>query len=154
MIDDTTDPFDFGSNLKNGNDGELSYVPGLCGVYVVQYEKNEHTVNPNPDYKFDITIKDYGETQIGQLLFTDAPDAVGVGVDSQLPYVLIVTAGAVDSDPVSFAYAGDIWDSYGSSCGTTAYSSGTRQIDCSFDSSPDGEIDGDIKRLGRKNVNF
>lgn len=154
MADDTTDPDDHDADLKNANDGELSYVPGFCTVHVVQYQKNEPTVNPNPDYKFDITMKDYDQNQIGQLLSADAPGAVGVDVDSQLPYVLIVTAGTVDSDPVSFAYAGEIWDSDGSSCGATAYGSGTRQINCSFGCSPDGGLDSDIKRLGRKDVNF
>lgn len=149
MIDDTTDPFDFGANLKDANDGELSYVPGLCYFRVIQYQKNEPTVNPNPDYRLDITIVDQINTQIGQLLFANAPEAVGVNVDSQLPYVLIVTAGAVDSDPVSFAYAGDIWDSNGTPCIATAYASGTRHIDCSFECLPDSDPASDVKRLGR-----
>ena len=80
----------------------MTYVPGFCEVHVVQYQKNEAKVNPNPSYKFDINVQDNALFQIGQLLFADGPEGVGIEVDSQLPYVLIVTAGAVDSDPVSF----------------------------------------------------
>lgn len=144
MADDTTDPDDHDMDLKNADDGELGYVPGMCGVHVVQYQKNEPRVNPNPDYKFDITIYDNDHYQIGEVLFVDAPNAVGVNVDSQLPDVLIVTAGAVDSDPVSFAYAGNIWDSAGDWCDAAAYNRGMRQIDCDFPCSAPGELEDDI----------
>ena len=154
MIDDTTDPVDFSANIKDAaSDGELN-VPGFCNFRVIQYQKNQPTVNPNPDQKLDVTITDEHKIQIGQLLFADAPEAVGVNVDSQLPYVLIVTAGAVDSDPVSFAYAGDIWDSNGTPCLAGGYRGGTRRIDCSFRCSPDSDLDSDVKMLGRKSVNI
>ena len=50
---------------------------------------------------------------------------------SQLPYVLLITAGAVDADPVSFEYAGKNWDTK-NGCSAGAYDSGSRQIDCGF----------------------
>lgn len=56
----------------------------------------------------DVGIIGKMKNQNGQLLVADAPEAVGFGVDSQLPSVLIVTAGAMDLNPVSFAYAGHV----------------------------------------------
>ena len=41
---------------------------------------------------------------MGEVDNYDTPDGQGVGVDSELPFVFIVTAGNVDDDPVSFAY--------------------------------------------------
>ena len=78
---------------------------------------------------------------------------MGVGVDSQLPYVLIVIAGAVDLDPVSFAYAGDTWDSDGTKCLTGAYDHGTRAIDCTYIRSS-GDVESDVKKLVRKSIDL
>ena len=46
--------------------------------------------------------------EIGSASLVDSP----AGIDSQLPYVLILTAGNVDADPVYVAYAGQHFDSY------------------------------------------
>lgn len=134
MTDSTLDPGNHpNGNLKvhtNGN--ELHYEPGQCGVHVKQYQKNEANSNLNPDYQFDITVKDALQAQIGQVLSADAPGGVAVNVDSALPSVLLVTAGNVDSDPVGYAYAGAVWDSNAGQCSVGEYDSGSRQIDCGF----------------------
>lgn len=156
MADSTLDPNNHpGGNLKASTNGnELHYEPGQCGVHVKQYQKNEATVNPNPNYKFDITIYDALQHQIGQVLFADAPTAVGVDVDSLLPYVLIVTAGPVDSSNVGFAYAGANWDSSSGQCSVGGYDSGSRQMDCGFACPAlDGETS-DVKRLVRKTIDL
>jgi len=53
-------------------------------------------------------------------------------VFSELPLVLVATAGSVDNDPVKFAYGGQSWDSSSGQCSTGGYDSGSRQMDCGF----------------------
>lgn len=95
---------------------------------------------PDPatdNYKFDITLFDAGSVKIGGVSGADAPNGVGVGVNSRLPNVMIVTAGPVDASVVSFAY-GD--QSFGSTdqqhhCNFQAdfdSDSHTRSGDCGF----------------------
>ncbi|MCJ1425220.1 hypothetical protein MMC29_003108 [Sticta canariensis] len=88
-----------------------AYATGWCGVHVTQYQKNEANSNPTGDYKFDITIKDAAGATIGTNYGAVAPNGVGVGVTSKLPWVLIVTAQAVDDDAVLFRYADQAWGS-------------------------------------------
>ncbi|KAK3170760.1 hypothetical protein OEA41_002842 [Lepraria neglecta] len=88
------------------------YAPGWCGVHVVQYQKNEGpdaTTGGTSDYRFNITLFDANQNQIGDLDLGDAPGGTAVGVDSLLPNVMEVTAGNVDSDPVTFAYGDQSW---------------------------------------------
>lgn len=110
------------------------YATGWCGVHVVQYQKNEPPdVNPSPNYALDVIIYDAAQAEIGRVSKVDAPGGQGVDVTSQLPYVLILTTGNVDSDPVAFAYAGQSWTSDdGSHCKFGGYDSGKRQGDCGF----------------------
>lgn len=51
---------------------------------------------------------------------------------SELPLVLVATAGSVDDDPVTFAYGSQSWDSNSGQCSTGGYDSGSRQMDCGF----------------------
>ena len=53
-------------------------------------------------------------------------------VDGELPLVFIATAGAVDDDPVKFAYGSQNWDSNSGQCKVGKYDSGSRQMDCGF----------------------
>ena len=76
-------------------------------MHVQQYQRNENGVGA--DYDFDIIIYDASNKPIGQV--SKQPiDATSktLGVDSNLPYVLEVTASGGD-DAVSFAYAGETW---------------------------------------------
>lgn len=89
---------------------------------------------PNPatdQYTFDITVKDAVGAVIGGSAGQVGFPGQAISQFSQLPYVLLVTAGGVDQDPVSFAYAGAHWDSY-NGCSTGGYDSGSRQMDCGF----------------------
>ncbi|KAF2105788.1 hypothetical protein BDV96DRAFT_591868 [Lophiotrema nucula] len=112
----------------------IPYAPGWCGVHVTQYQKNEEDVNPNPNYRLDITIFDSQGETIGGVQFADAPTDVNVNVDSKLPYVLLVKTGAVDDDAVLFAYADQSWGSNDQEhhCDFGSYDSGKRQGDCGF----------------------
>ena len=101
-------------------------------------------MSPNPSHKFDITIQDNDSNYIEQVLLVDASEGVGIGVDSQRPHQLIVTAASVDSDPVSFSYAGYTRDSDSTECLAGAYDHGTRAIDCTYIYSS-GDVESDVK---------
>lgn len=59
--------------------------------------------DPNSHYHFDITIKDSNEDIIRSVSGADAPANVGVGVTSELPWFVVVTAQNVDANPVLMA---------------------------------------------------
>ena len=120
---------------RGGNDidstgpvNAAGYRPGRCGVHVTQYQK------PNPvvdSYSLNITIYDANEDVVGQ-----TPGALsssrGVGVTSRLPWTVNVDTGAVDADPVSFAYSTQSWKSNDEQCTVGEYDSGRRDMDCAF----------------------
>ena len=112
----------------------ISYVPGWCGMHVTQYQKNEPQSNPTPDYKLDITLFDGAGNPIGANYGATALNGVGVDVTSKLPWVMIVTVGAVDSDPVLFRYADQAWGSNDQEhhCNFGGYEDGNRDGDCGF----------------------
>ena len=149
MADNTKSPDDHDKDLKHTGDG-LAYLPGNCGVHVTQYQKNEGPAAADgaggtSNYRFDITIKDDDQVDVGQKLLVDAPGGAGVGVTSGLPWVLIVTAGNVDSDPVHFSYGGESWDSNSAECSVGDYDSGNRDIDCGFACAPPDGSESDLK---------
>lgn len=108
-----------------------SFVPGWCGLHVIQYQKPDPAVD---NYSLDVEIFDSKGNSIGKVEYADAPAGVGVGVTSALPYVLIVTAQNIDDDAVLFAYADQNWGSNDQDhhCNFGAYDSGSRQGDCGF----------------------
>ena len=112
----------------------VSYVPGWCTMHVTQYQKTEPQSNPTPDYKLDITLFDGAGTPVGTKFGAPALNGVGVGVTSRLPWVMIVTAGAVDSDPLLFKYADQAWGSNDQEhhCNFGKYDHGNRDGDCGF----------------------
>ncbi|KAH8165071.1 hypothetical protein CIB48_g3210 [Xylaria polymorpha] len=112
-----------------GNSNLRRYVPGACGIHVTQWQKNENGVGG--DYQYDIQIFDAVGEGIGGASRLDVADYQSGGVYSQLPYTLVVTSGAVDSDPVGFAYAGYVFSS-SSGCSTGSYDGGNREMDCGF----------------------
>ena len=79
---------------------------------VVQYQKNEGPGDTSV-YRFDVTVKDAYQNGIGEANTVPSPATMD-GSNSQLPSPLTITAGNVDSDPVSYAYAGQSWLSDGS----------------------------------------
>lgn len=87
-------------------------------------------------YKFDISLFDHVGVPIGGVSGADAPTGAGVGADSHLLNVMVVTAGRVDASVVPFAY-GD--QSFGSTdqhhCNFAVdldSDSHTRSGDCGF----------------------
>ena len=114
---------------------DIGYYPGNCGVHIVQYQKNEGkpaSSGGTSDYRFDITLVDDQGENIGGMTAADGPTGVTINVDSKLPEVFELTAGAVDSDPISFAYNGETWNSASGQCKFGKYDSGSRQGDCGF----------------------
>jgi len=130
--------FVFASNLITCNaqfDPNLGYVPGQCGVHVIQYQIPE---GPNNYYSIEAVIKDAN----GNPIFGDLPRTTAsnpISISSFLPYQLIVTAvlpGSVpdtDAEPLQFAYGGDFWNSGDTTrCSVGNYDSGARNMDCGF----------------------
>ncbi|KAJ8127567.1 hypothetical protein O1611_g6067 [Lasiodiplodia mahajangana] len=103
---------------------ERRYVPGACGVHVTQWQKNENGVGGA--YQYDVNIKDAVGASVGGASRLAIGDYQSSTVFSQLPYGLVITSGAVDSDPVSFAYAGYLFSS-SSGCSTGGYENGNRE---------------------------
>lgn len=136
MADNTLDPENHDKDLKHTASG-LGYLPGNCGVHVTQYQKNEGPAAANgaggtSNYRFDITLYDDNQVQIGQVLLSDAPTGAGVGVTGALSWAMIVKAQNLDDDPLQFAYAGSAWDSNSPQCSVGGYDNGSRNMDCGF----------------------
>ncbi|KAI1373991.1 hypothetical protein F4677DRAFT_427844 [Hypoxylon crocopeplum] len=108
---------------------EERYVGGACGIHVTQYQKNELGIGS--EYEFDVQIKDAVGAILGGTNHQAVADRSSAYITSELPYGLILTTGSVDSDPITFAYAGQTWSS-SSGCSTGAYSGGNRDMDCGF----------------------
>lgn len=72
-----------------------------------------------------------------QLSLQDAPTAVPVEAKTALQYSVFVIAGQVDSDPVSFRFGPDSWDSNAGLCSVGGYENGQREMDCGFACSRD-----------------
>lgn len=108
------------------------YVPGWCGLHVTQFQRNEGPGADTSVYRLTIELKDANGADIGGVSVAEAPSGVGVDISSALPYIFIATAGYVDSDPVTFAYAGQNFDSATGQCSMGGYQGGSRQGDCGF----------------------
>ncbi|KAI0101021.1 hypothetical protein GGR51DRAFT_575141 [Nemania sp. FL0031] len=106
---------------------ERRYVSGACGIHVTQWQKNENGVGAA--YQYDVIIKDAIGESVGGASRLAIGDFQASTVFSQLPYGLVITSGAVDSDPVGFAYAGYQFSS-SVGCSTGAYDGGNREMDC------------------------
>ncbi len=74
------------------------------------------------------------ENEAGNVVAADAPAHQGVGVTSQLPLVLVVTAEDMNVDPVSFNYDDQAWAYVNANhrCNFESYDSGSRQGVCGF----------------------
>ena len=106
------------------------YVAGWCGLHIVQHQKNED--GTGADYKYDVRIYDAIQAEIGGTNGLDIPDYQSATVDSQLPYGVVLTSGALDADPIGLAYAGEDWTTNSGQCSVGGYQDGTRNIDCGF----------------------
>ena len=108
-------------------------------MHVVQYQRNENGIGA--DYAFDVLIYDADKKPIGQVSKASIDGTTKtLNVNSNLPYVLVITADGGDADPVKFAYGGQNWDSkdsavHQSNLGTKAddgYKDGNREGDMGF----------------------
>lgn len=84
------------------------YKPGWCTMHIVQWQRNEDGVGA--DYDFDVLIYDAAKTLIGEVAKAPVdPVSKALSVNSNLPSVMVVTAGAGDDDPIGLAYGSQIW---------------------------------------------
>ena len=105
---------------------------------MTQRQRNEYGIGN--DYAFDLLLYDAKQTPIGQITNTTIDATTkSISIDSNLPYVLMLTASGGDPDPVQFAYGGDTWSSndQGHSCNlgngpANGYQDGERMGDCGF----------------------
>jgi hypothetical protein len=103
------------------------YIPGECGVHVTQWRKNIWWNEVGDNYQFDVTIKDGYNRWLNATLRLAIPDLQTVNVYSDLPAPLKITAGVVDSDPVTFEYIGFLFStSQKQHCNTGKYDQDNR----------------------------
>ncbi|KAI0188868.1 hypothetical protein F4808DRAFT_48384 [Astrocystis sublimbata] len=105
------------------------FVSGNCGLHVTQWQKHEHGVDSQ--YEFDVILKDAIGATVGGASRMPIADYSSASISSDLPDNLEIRIGSVDSDSVSFAYAGQAFSS-SQGCSTGAYDSGNRDMDCGF----------------------
>ena len=123
------------SNSASVQARQADYVPGACGVNVIQYQKNEGpSGNPcgTSEYRLTITLKDALQDVIGGATNLCSPGGQYVDTDSELPYVFESLVGGVDTESVYFMYDGQAFNSGSSQCSLGAYSGGSRSMDCGF----------------------
>lgn len=119
--------------LLRGDPVVKRFTPGSCGVHVREYQKNEGPGSNTADYRFDIYLYDRAQDFIGTSGTVDIPDGSTANIGAPtLPYLLLVTSGHVDSDPIYFAYAGQQWSSNSGQCSVGKYDGGDREMDCGF----------------------
>ncbi|KAF5543822.1 fibronectin type iii domain-containing protein [Fusarium mexicanum] len=130
----------FGISLIAPDSSQDGFQPGWCTAHVNQYQKNE--LGTGAKYAFDVVIKDAGGNQIGHIQHLEVDDGGHLSVPSKLPFTFDISAGAVDSDPVTFAYAGQTWvcngednSAHGCTLGngpSNGYENGDREGDMGF----------------------
>ncbi|GJN77347.1 hypothetical protein PLIIFM63780_000837 [Purpureocillium lilacinum] len=97
----------FGISLLDPAFGSPGFKSGWCTAHVSQYQKNEYGVGER--YAFDVIIYDAGGAQIGHAQKAAVDSTGHLSLTSKLPYTLDITVDDVDSSPVQFAYAGQLW---------------------------------------------
>jgi hypothetical protein len=105
------------------NDLEKRYAPGRCGLHITQYGADP--------YGIDVIIKDNEGSSIGNLLRTNFNNNP-INIDSQLPYVLVVTEGGAKDWNLYFAYGADSWSSADDRCKVGGWDGNNRQMDCGW----------------------
>ncbi|MGI4812135.1 MAG: hypothetical protein ACRYGG_02150 [Janthinobacterium lividum] len=108
-----------------------TYATGSCGLHVEQFQKNEGTENPTSNYQIEATIFDGKGNAIGTSGQVPALTGTPVVVTG-LVSPLTITAGAVDSDPLTVTWAGNTWLTNGTQCSEGAWDSGNRNMDCGY----------------------
>ncbi|KAF3012797.1 hypothetical protein E8E14_006704 [Neopestalotiopsis sp. 37M] len=126
----------FPSSPKKGSTSkkiERRFTPGRCGVHVHQYQKNAGPGGNTADYRFDVYLYDGAQAYLGGRGTVNIPSGSTADIGAiDLPFRLLITAGYVDADPLTFAYAGQHWSSNSGQCSVGAYDSGDREMDCAF----------------------
>lgn len=99
-----------------------SYATGWCGMHIVQYQKNvqgDPAHPPNSEYVIEVSLFDAKQQPIplkncngcSNTALSVALNGKANYIESNLPYGMEVTVGAVDDDAVLFAYADQNWGS-------------------------------------------
>uniref|UniRef100_A0A0W0EZ54 Putative glycoside hydrolase family 55 protein n=1 Tax=Moniliophthora roreri TaxID=221103 RepID=A0A0W0EZ54_MONRR len=113
-----------------GPDDGPPTASGWCTFHITQYQKPNPASDP---YKFTLTLFNPSHDIIGTLNHAVGKANTPVTVPSQLKDPLVLTAGNVDADPVTFTYKGTTFKSDDDNhCKMGAYDSGNRDGDCGF----------------------
>ncbi|KAK4692720.1 hypothetical protein P7C71_g4539, partial [Lecanoromycetidae sp. Uapishka_2] len=120
----------------------LGYAPGTCKVNFMQYQAFAENGGTQEFFQPDLALATWMDVQIldadryliggvwGQV---NIPDQTW-NLDSQLPEVLVVNGGAVQSSPIAFSYNGSTFDISSSQCSLSgSFNSGIRYGSCNFD---------------------
>ena len=107
--------------VKQPLDLEKRYTPGRCGVHVTQY---------STPAGINIVVRDNAATIVGNLI-SDFSGLDPIDVDSQLPYVIVVSKDVTDDD-LQFAYGGDSWSMTDARCSVGGWAGNARDMDCGF----------------------
>ena len=97
-----------GQMNKNSN----GYAPGWCTFHVLQYQGNtadgnlSDSVDPSLPYTtyMDLQILDANHDLINDTWYQESPASQTWGLSSNLPAQFLVSAGAIQSDPIQFSY--------------------------------------------------
>ena len=123
--------------LPNNDRG---YASGTCKINFMQYQN--FTGNGNPgDFidasktattHMDVQIVDANRLLIGGTWYQESLPSQTWDLPSQLPYMLLVGMGAVQSDAINFAYDGGEFNTSSSPCSAGSFKNGVRSGSCSF----------------------
>jgi hypothetical protein len=111
------------SNAPTNGEG---YRPGECQAHIV------HHTAVDGKTKFDVTIKDDNEGEIGKQEGFELEKDGLYAVASKLPEVFTVKAGGGDEDPITFFYHDLVFTSADQACTFGGWEDGDREGDCRF----------------------
>ena len=103
---------------------DRGYAPGRCTVNFVQYQNFTGDGSPGTFVKagqpasthLDVQIIDANQLLIGETWFQETLSNQTWSLPSQMPLMLVIRAGALQSDPITFAYNGGGFTTSGRQC--------------------------------------
>ena len=98
------------TNFKPIANTPADFKPGNCSVHFSQWQKNEGDENLLNSYQIEVDMFDEEGHLIGQAAKQDNAQPIEI-FESVLPFHLIVGSVGNDSDPVSFWYSDQFWQS-------------------------------------------
>ena len=122
-------------------DNDRGYAPGTCQVNFMQYQNFTGDGNPGDmvdaskaaTTHMDVQILDANHFLIGETWYRESLPSQTWDLPSQLPAMLLVGVGAVQSDAIDFAYNGGEFNTSSSQCSSSGrFENGVRQGSCKF----------------------